>query len=147
MSNFKVFSYPLLIKEHHLDTFGHVNNATYLQLLEEARWEFISSQGFDLDKIHELKTGPIILDCHIKFLKELGLRQQIIIESQVLSYEKKTGILRQDILNDEGVLCCQAQLTFGLFDMRTRKLILPTPLWLMAIGDEEPTNEGEKNVD
>ena len=35
----KVFTYPLLIKETYLDTFGHVNNATYLTLFEEARWD------------------------------------------------------------------------------------------------------------
>lgn len=134
MSDFKIFKFQVLIKEYHLDTFGHVNNATYLQLLEEARWEFLNGQGFDLQTIHELKVGPIILECHIKFLKELVVRQQIIIESQVLSYEKKIGIMRQDIVDEQGSLCCQAQLTFGLFDMSTRKLILPSAPWLKAIG-------------
>lgn len=134
MSDFRIFKFQLPIKEHHLDTFGHVNNATYLQLLEEARWEFLNGQGFDLKTIHDHKVGPIILECHIKFLKELVLRQQIIIESQVLSYEKKIGLMRQDIIDDKGSLCCQAQLTFGLFDMRTRKLILPSVSWLKAIG-------------
>ena len=93
MSDCKIFRFQLLIKENHLDTFGHVNNATYLQLLEEARWEFLTSQGFSLKAIHALKVGPIVLECHIKFLKELTLRQQITIESQVLSYEKKIGII------------------------------------------------------
>jgi len=134
LSDFKIFKFQVLIKEYHLDTFGHVNNATYLQLLEEARWEFLNGQGFDLQTIHELKVGPIILECHIKFLKELVVRQQIIIESQVLSYEKKIGIMRQDIVDEQGSLCCQAQLTFGLFDMSTRKLILPSAPWLKAIG-------------
>lgn len=134
MSDFRIFKFQLLIKEQHLDTFGHVNNATYLQLLEEARWEFLNGQGFDLKTIHDLKVGPIILECHIKFLKELVLRQEITIESQVLSYEKKIGIMRQDIVDHQGTLCCQAQLTFGLFDMSTRKLILPSISWLKAIG-------------
>ena len=42
----KIFEYPLTIKEFHLDTFGHVNNATYLQIYEEARWEFINQNGY-----------------------------------------------------------------------------------------------------
>lgn len=137
MTGFKIFKFQLIIKEHHLDTFGHVNNATYLQLLEEARWEFLTNRGFDLKTIHELGEGPIILECHIQFLKELGLRQCVIIESQVLSYEKKVGVLRQDTFDEQGVLYCQAKLTFGLFDMKTRKLILPTPQWLDAIGNSK----------
>lgn len=134
MSDFKIFKFELLIKEYHLDTFGHVNNATYLQILEEARWEFLNHQGFDLKTIHALKVGPIVLECHIQFLKELTLRQLIVIESQVLSYEKKIGIMRQDILDEQGILCCHAQLTFGLLDWNTRKLILPTGPWFKAIG-------------
>lgn len=137
MPEYNVFRYSLLIREHHLDTFGHVNNATYLQLLEEARWEFLTSQGFDLNTIQELQVGPIVLECQIKFLKELVLRQPIVIESQVLSYEKKIGILRQDIFDEKSIVCCQAQFTFGLFDMTARKLLLPTALWLKAIGIAE----------
>jgi thioesterase III len=134
MADFKVFKYQLLIREHHLDTFGHVNNATYLQLLEEARWEFLNDRGFNLKTIHDTGMGPIVLECHIQFLKELKLRQPIIIESQMVSYEKKIGIMQQTILNEQGEHFSQAKLTFGFFDMTARKLILPTAAWLKAIG-------------
>lgn len=134
MNNFKIFRYELIVKEHHLDTFAHVNNATYLEILEEARWEFLNAHGFDLKTIHEKKIGPVVLECHIQFLKELILRQPIVIESQMISYEQKIGVMRQDILNDQNELCTHAKLTFGIFDMQRRKLILPPPQWLEAIG-------------
>lgn len=134
MPQFEKFSYPFLVREHHLDTFGHVNNAAYLEILEEARWEFITSRGFDLNFIQKTGLGPTILEWNIKFLKELTLRQRIIIESETLSYERKIGTLRQDILNENGECFCQAKMTFGLFDLKERKLILPTPEWLYAVG-------------
>ncbi len=134
MTHFKIFKYQILIKEHHLDTFGHVNNAMYLSLLEEARWEFLNERGIDLKSIQETKVGPIVLEIHIKFLKELILRQSILIETQMISYEKKVGVMRQDILDEQGGLCSQAKITFGVFDMNTRRLILPTPEWMHAIG-------------
>ena len=46
-----VFTYPVTIKEVYLDTFGHMNNAMYLTLFEEARWEFITQRGFGLKTI------------------------------------------------------------------------------------------------
>lgn len=52
MSN-QICSYPLTIKETYLDTFGHVNSAMYLTLLEEARWEFINGNGYGIKKIQE----------------------------------------------------------------------------------------------
>lgn len=134
MTSFKLFKYDMLIKEHHLDSFGHVNNAVYLEILEEARWEIVTPRGFGLKTIHEMGIGPIILEWNLKFLKELQLRQKIIIETQMIAYKNKIGTMRQNILNDAGVCCCQAIMTFGLFDMKLRKLILPTPLWLEAVG-------------
>ena len=131
---FELFHYSLLIREHHLDTFGHVNNATYLEILEEARWDFIDARGFGLKHIQKLGLGPTILEWNIKFLKEIRLRESIIIESQTLSYERKIGILRQDIVNADKEVCCQAKMTFGLFDVKERRLVLPTPEWLYAIG-------------
>ena len=105
--------------------------------MEEARWEFLTHRGFGLKTIHALGIGPVILECHIKFIKELGLRQPIVIESQVVSYEKKIGQLTQTIFDEQGALCCQAKLTVGLFDMKTRKLILPSDQWFEAIGIEK----------
>lgn len=133
-ANFEKFYYPLLIRESHLDTFGHVNNATYLAILEEARWDLITPRGFGLKTIQKIGQGPTILEWHIKFQKELKLRQKIMIETQALSYEKKIGVLQHDIYDEEQHLCCAATMTFGLFDLKERKLILPTPEWLYAIG-------------
>ncbi len=134
MTDFKRFKYQMLIREHHLDTFNHVNNATYLQILEDARWEFLNVSGLGLKIIHESGVGPVVLECNIKFLKELRLRQMITIESQMLSYEKKIGVMSQTIFDENETVCCQAKLTFGVFDLNSRKLILPSLQWLQAIG-------------
>jgi thioesterase-3 len=146
MSNNKIFRYSVLIKEHHLDTFGHVNNATYLELLEEARWEFLNAHGINLKTIHDEGIGPIVLECHINFLKELRLRQPIVIESQMISFEKKIGVMRQDIMDEQRNLCSHAKMTFGVFDMSTRKLILPTVQWLLAIGLSHESSVKESKI-
>lgn len=135
--SFEVFRYPVLIREHHLDTFGHVNNAVYLELLEEARWEFIAQRGYGLQDVQKLGLGPTVLEWNMKFRKEIRLRERVVIESQMLSYDRKIGMLRQDILNEKEELCCQAIMTFGLFDTKERKLVMPTPEWLYAIGAGE----------
>jgi acyl-CoA thioester hydrolase len=131
---FDLFTHPYTILERHLDTFGHVNNATYLQILEEASWEFITARGFGMKKIKETGLGPTILECNIKFMKELCLRQNIVIETQTQSYDRKIGLLKQVMKNEDGEVCAEAIFTIGLFDTRERKLVLPTPEWLYAVG-------------
>lgn len=129
----KTFSYPLVIKETYLDSFGHVNNAVYLSLFEEARWEFISKNNYGLDKIKETNLGPTILEINIKFKREILARDQVIIESKLHSYEKKVGILIQKILKEDKE-CCIAEFKFGLFDTKERKLVSPTKEWMDALG-------------
>src|SRR5690606_13293796 len=58
--------YPLLIVESHLDTFGHINHATYLQIFEEARWDLITARGYGLEKIRESRLGPVILEANVR---------------------------------------------------------------------------------
>ena len=190
--------YELLIQEQHLDTFGHVNNAAYLQILEQARWDLVTRNGYGLDEVHrrqvgpvvleirlrfrrelrnrqrvtirswveslagktgkfeqqileqarwdlvtrngygldevhERKIGPVILEIRMRFRRELRNRQHVTIRSWVESYAGKTGKLEQHILDDAGNLCCEAAFTVGLFDLATRKLIEPTPEWLAAL--------------
>ncbi len=129
----KTYSYPIMIKESYLDTFGHVNNATYLMLFEEARWDLLTQNGFGLQAIQAKGLGPTILEIKLNFFKELRLREHITIETQIISYEKKIGKMLQKMIRGEEV-CCQAEIVVGFFDLSTRKLITPPPEWLPALG-------------
>lgn len=128
-----IFTYPLVVKKEHLDVFGHVNNAVYLTLFEEARWDLMKKGGYDLKKIQETKLGPIILEVNARFLKELKAGDKITIRTQLITYEKKIAQLKQEMLRDE-VVCCEATFTFGLFDLSERRLVSPTDLWLAVVG-------------
>ena len=129
----RIFSYEVVIKEHHLDTFGHVNNATYLQLYEEARWELITQNGYGLSKVMETKMGPVILEINVRFIKELRLREVVQIHSQTKEYDSKVGIIKQWMTDSKGNVCSEIELKFGLFDTKNRKMIDPTEEWLKAI--------------
>ena len=126
-------AYQLQIKEHHLDTFGHVNNATYLQLFEEARWEIITARGYGLPEILKSQKGPVVLEVQIKFLKELKLRENIQITFEPLQMTGKVGQCLQKMINQSGEVACEATFTVGFFDLQSRRLISPTDEWLKAV--------------
>lgn len=133
MTDAIIFTYPVVVKEIYLDTFGHMNNATYLTILEEARWDLISKRGFGIPDIQRMGLGPTVLEVQIKFMRELRLREEIVIETQMLSYDRKIGKMKQSMIRD-GDVCCTAEFVIGLFDMHTRKLVTPTHEWLYAVG-------------
>lgn len=128
-----IYKYPVIIKETNLDLYDHVNNATYLVLFEDARWDLINRNGYGFPKIQETGLGPVILDVSMRYLKELRLRDEIVIETHIVSYEKKISKMHQRMLRGEAV-CCTADFTFALFDLKARKLVLPTEEWLKGLG-------------
>ena len=60
---FPTHEYRTLVKERHLDSFGHVNNAQYLVLFEEARWDRSTSAGYGMHLVQRKGIGSVILQC------------------------------------------------------------------------------------
>jgi acyl-CoA thioester hydrolase len=138
MSN-PIYEYEKEILEQHLDTFGHVNNAVYLSLYEEARWDFITKNGLGLKQILESKVGPVLLDLNLTFKSELNNREKIKIISQARPEmrNKFVMVLDQKMLKENGKVASTLTLSVGLMDLNLRKLVSPTKEWLLALGLNE----------
>lgn len=130
----KLSEYELLVRESHVDSLGHMNNATYLSVFEEARWEVITRNGYGFGEVHQRGQSPVILEVNLKFLKEVRLREQIRITTELVDYPGKVGHLKQQMIKPDGSVAAEAVFTFGLFDLKQRKLIEPTPEWRKAVG-------------
>lgn len=126
--------HEVLIRESHLDSFGHMNNAAYLVLFEEARWELITRNGYGYGKVKETRKGPIVLELTMKFRKEITLRERIRIMSRFVDYKGRIGRFHQEMRKEDGTLAAELDLVMGLFDLETRKLIDPTPEWRQGMG-------------
>ena len=134
-----IYEYELTILEQHLDTFGHVNNAVYLTLYEEARWDFITKNNLGLKEILEKKVGPVLLDVHLTFKAELKNREKIKIISQARPEmrNKYVMILDQKMVKEDGKVASTMTLSVGMMDLAARKLISPSQEWLNALGLQE----------
>jgi thioesterase-3 len=124
-----------IVKPEHCDVYGHVNNAHYLTLFEDARWDLITANEYGLDKIKACGIGPVILEAHVKYLSELREGEAIVVETVGLTYEGKVGTLQQVMKSEAtGKVSSEAVFTFGLFDLKARKLVQPTAEWEKGIG-------------
>jgi YbgC/YbaW family acyl-CoA thioester hydrolase len=130
-----ISNYPLTVKEKHLDCFGHVNNAVYLELYEEARWELIQNGAWGLERIQREKRGPVVLELTLKFKRELKNRDQIVIKTQLKSITKnKIMHVEQWMENLEGEELSRLSLTLGMMDLVERKLMIFPEDWVRALG-------------
>ena len=131
----KTYESDITILESHLDTFGHVNNATYLTLYEQARWEMITDGDWGLDRIMREKVGPVITNINISFKREITLREKIKIVTKVGGFlNPKIMIIQQKMLAPDGSVKNEMTMHAGLFDLKARKLLAPSDEWMKAIG-------------
>ncbi len=130
-----IFEYERQILEQNLDCFGHMNNAMYLVLYEEARWDFITKNGMGLDYIMKNQIGPVLLDLNLVFKAEIKNREKIKILSQCLSMKNKYVMtLEQRMFKEDGKLASVLTISCGLMDLKERKLINPPDEWLKVLG-------------
>jgi len=129
------FSFKTKTLPIHIDSFGHVNNSSYLVLYEQARWDILNKGNWEVDKIQKEKVGPVLLNVNLSFKKELTLGEEINITSWLQEVKNKKVIsFYQEIYNQENILSSTALFDIGLFDLKKRKLINITNEWLGILG-------------
>ena len=111
----------LRIRGYHCDAYGHVNNARYLELLEEARWEFLEPAL--QEKFFESRNLLfIVVNINFSYKKSLVPNQDVLIKITNVVYNNKSMVVTQeirDVVSD--TLCSSAEVTFVLLNSTTGK--------------------------
>lgn len=111
------------IRGYHLDFYGHVNNARYLEFLEEARWAYLETD-VDLGFWKERGLGFLVAAVTINYRRPAGLGAVIEIRSSVARLGGKSGVIHQDVLDaDTGKLVADADVTFVVVDTDTGRSV------------------------
>ncbi len=126
--------FPVEIKEYHLDTFGHVNHAVYLQICEDTRWQICLENGITLEEIQRTQVGPIILEANIKYKKELKNREKVEIKTEFKKLRDKIFQITHTIYKANGDISAELVLNAAIWDMKERKLISPPENWQKVLG-------------
>lgn len=111
------------VRGYHLDVYQHVNNARYLEFLEEARWEGLeSSAGFQWMSSHHIAF--VVVNININYRRPAVLGDLLTVTSNVQQLNGKSGILSQMVtLEPEGQVVADALITFVCIDLKTQKAL------------------------
>ncbi|WP_437608723.1 acyl-CoA thioesterase [Erwinia sp. V71] len=107
------------VRGYHLDGFLHVNNARYLEFLEEARWEWLENS----DALRWMMAHNIIfvvVNININYRRPAVAGDVLIIDSHLVKISDTSGVLSQKVLLDDGTLVADAMLTFVCIDPKTK---------------------------
>ena len=128
------FYYHTQIKKEMLDDYGHVNNARYLELYEQARWNVFEQTSDGKMILEQNDIGIVILEVFIKFKNEITLKDDLIIESESENRGDRIFIINQKINNSNGQIHSTATFKAALFNLKTRKIVKADSIWLKALG-------------
>ncbi len=111
------------IRGYHCDFYGHVNNARYLEFLEEARWSYLED-GLDLGYWKERGMGFVVASVTINYRRPAGLGMDLDILSEMTHLGGKSGVIHQDVINAAtGKTVADADVTFVVVDLKTGKAL------------------------
>ena len=130
----KIFEYSVVVREHNMDTLGHLNNASYLQIFEEARWDFSNKGGFGLDWVLSNKQSPVVLKAEMSFRKEVLNRDALLIRSEFVGFKNSLiGSFKQKMIKKNKKVASILSIDIGFMDLKERKLINFPKDWVYMV--------------
>ena len=116
-------SIKIKVRGYHLDMYQHVNNARYLEFLEEARWHFIESK-IDLNEWMKKGLGFVVVNININYRKPASLDQTLEIQNNISRLNVRSATIEQKIyLENTDMLVADAAVTFVIIDTKTGKSV------------------------
>ena len=107
----------------HLDMYGHVNNARYLEFLESARWEFIA-ENMDLRDLDKLGITFLVVNININYRQPATIGQTLEIETRMAHISAKSAKVHQEIrVKGQDKLVADADITFVIIDAKLKKVL------------------------
>ena len=92
------------VRNYHVDSYGHANNATYLLFLEDARTDFFSYAGFSLSFLAKNSVFIFISEINIKYIKPLFLDDIIHVTANISEIGKVRATWHQQILKGDEIV-------------------------------------------
>ena len=109
------------VRGYHLDLYRHVNNARYLEFLEEARWSFLEKQG-DLQRLEQRGYGFAVVNINISYRRPAYMGEILEIRSSLKSIGRRSAVMHQLVtLQATQTVVAEADVTFVIVEMRTEQ--------------------------
>jgi len=111
------------VRGYHLDVYGHVNNARYLEFLEEGRWALFDGK-LDLTDWQTRGLSFFVVNININYRRPAALGQTLKIHSFLSRIGRSSGVIRQEVfIKASGELAADADITFVIADSSRGKAL------------------------
>jgi thioesterase III len=115
---------PIKVRGYHIDLYQHVNNARYLEFLEEARWNHYEEALADGKFVRE-GLAFVIVNINISYRKPAFLGQTVEVVTAVKAIGGKSVTMGQVVrLAGTETVCAEADVTIVILDREGRPMVM-----------------------
>ena len=120
------FHYTLKVRSYDLDSFGHLNNAVYLNYLEEARCDYMEQRGLVFTDFHKWKAYAFVVSAEIRYKSPAQYGDMLDIHGGFAEMKRTTFSLVYEIYNKTtSRLCAKAQMSFAFVNESGKLIPIP----------------------
>jgi acyl-CoA thioester hydrolase len=125
-----------------MDPNGHMRHSAYADFAADQRVVVLSKAGFGMARFAELRLGPILFREETKYLKEIGIGEEIRVDGQLVSASADGArwTIVHTIYKADGRVAATVTVDGAWLDLDRRKLTLP-PAELSAFLNQLPAAE------
>lgn len=104
------------VRGYHADFYGHVNNARYLEFLEEDRWASFESK-IDLKQWAREGLIFLVVNINIDYRKAVPVGEVLVVSTELNEIGNRSASLKQQILfKESGEIAAEAIVTFVIMN-------------------------------
>lgn len=111
------------VRGFHIDIFSHVNNARYLEFMEEARWVVIEKY-IDLKRMKKKGIIFVVVNININYRRPASIGDILELYLGLTKIGGKSAVVYQELqLKGTDIIVADAQVTFVFADKNTGKAV------------------------
>ena len=125
------------VRTYECDSYGHVNNANYLNYLEFGRMDYLQQAGFDYQGC--VKAGFYLYVTHVDIYYKASafFDDELTIETEPVKIGAVSGQIHQIIRKNDGTVCTEADVTWASVNSSSgRPARLPAEFMVAGLNPE-----------
>ncbi len=123
----RVFTTQLRVRSYELDSFGHVNNAVYLQYLEAARCDHLLQVGLSFNDFQKWGAFPLVVEAHLRYRQSLIGDDLIEMRGIFHEWKRSSFVVDYEVVKEDGTLVLTARLGFVFVNDKGKPIRIPEP--------------------
>lgn len=113
----EIYKVEFKVRSYEVDIYGHVNNATYMNFLEQARNEILALKDMSYKQLMEKGVFFALVHTSINYRAESFVDEILVVSGEIIHFGNSSIRLKHEIVNKEtGKLIVDAEAVIAFTD-------------------------------